>query len=922
MSNVEWESDTETEEKETDNPRLLISTEIENIVAGLQFAPKHNPIQENIINIHKEKTRRKLLTISIRPSKILELKKDILKAFYKSVIATGEAVGVNAAQSIGEPTTQMTLNSFDYLDKIFVKDNNLNFSGNIGDFVESQIMNASTDKIQYLENDTTFVDISHKDFKVISVDEDGQIRWRLLEAVTKHLPGKDGKETLIKVITEGGRVVRATKAKSFLAKRNNKIIGITGEELKIGDCLPITIKYPEIETRGIYIENMCDTMVELNNDFGFLLGTILATDEFLNIKNNNSKFLEKLVLIKNKYESIFNSICKYFCDNNGKHIPSFVYTANKEFIIGLLDGYFSSNGFMTSNVLCVNCDTEELTFGIMELLSIFNIYSSKTNGIEEIIANISSLKHKTKWTLKIDEPFFINKFQSTIFISNNNLYNNIQYLLLKYSKSNPIIEPNFFQPIKTEHLDGEYNINYLKKELLNPKISNTDKNIIKIAIDSNVIYEKVVYIVNIESSHSHVYDFTVKDTRNFCLLGGLHIRDTFHSTGISAKNVTLGFPRAKECFNSTKTPSNPTCTIYLLKNNAEPDQLHTTIDHFVEATVDDLLLSWKVYDPENYKTYFWHIAWFKFNPTFGALTEHDWCLRLTFNIEKLYEKNITVKQIALKLKSIFEDIRCIPSPLNLGIVDIIINCENISMDGARLAELVNINSDEDSCCFYMNKIISPKVRGQLISGINGIKKLYRRKAKPNDTFGNIPLKKSIASRIKTEEEWIIDTDGTNLLEILAQENIDTERTMSNDMWEIFNMFGIEAARTYLFLEFMNIVNSGGISINKVHIEVLIDKMTYTGSIRSIARFGVETVQYDPIARATFEEVMSQLLTSAMFSEKDNLNGISSNIVLGTKINAGTGCVNLENIQLNIVAPPLDKQKDFIPNDSEIISEEI
>lgn len=125
--------------------------------------------------------------------------------------------------------------------------------------------------------------------------------------------------------------------------------------------------------------------------------------------------------------------------------------------------------------------------------------------------------------------------------------------------------------------------------------------------------------------------------------------------------------------------------------------------------------------------------------------------------------------------------------------------------------------------------------------------------------------------------------------------------MSNDLWELSNLFGIEAVRSYLFIEFMNIVTAGGVSINPVHIATLVGKMTYTGRIRAIARFGVETSQYDPIARATFEEVMSQLVTSAIFSEKDKLSGISSNIVLGTKINAGTGSVKIERIPVNVVS---------------------
>ena len=103
MATIDWEEE---------EPRKLSPEEIDGIVNGILFSYDHNPVQDNIIKIHREKTRKKLLTISIKPSKISQLKNIILRQFYSSVIAPGEAVGVNAAQCIGEPTTQNTLNTF------------------------------------------------------------------------------------------------------------------------------------------------------------------------------------------------------------------------------------------------------------------------------------------------------------------------------------------------------------------------------------------------------------------------------------------------------------------------------------------------------------------------------------------------------------------------------------------------------------------------------------------------------------------------------------------------------------------------------------------------------------------------------------------------------------------------------------------
>lgn len=375
--------------------------------------------------------------------------------------------------------------------------------------------------------------------------------------------------------------------------------------------------------------------------------------------------------------------------------------------------------------------------------------------------------------------------------------------------------------------------------------------------------------------------------------------NTFHHAGNSAKNGALGFHRVQEILNAAKKQGNPTITAYFKDNNQSPHELHKYTDTLTQANIDNLLIDWKVYDPEEYVFSFWQEAFVEIYPTFGVLCEDDWCLSFKFDVSKLYEHNITPKEIAKKLEKAYTDIRCIPSPRNLGIVDVIIDCSQINFQGSQTLSLMEIEDDTASRRFYMEKIVSPKLRGKLVCGVEGIEKIYMRQAKPEEIFAGFKLKEEIQKRIKHDLEWIIDTDGTNLKELLQQPGIDTERTISNDMWEIYDIFGIEATRAYIFNEYTNILNSGGIDLNPVHIEVLVDRMCYTGNIRAIARFGVETSQYKPIARATFEEVMKQFTTSAIFSEKDDLDGVSSNIVMGKPTNVGTGRVKTQGIELKV-----------------------
>nr|QBK87942.1 MAG: DNA-directed RNA polymerase subunit alpha [Marseillevirus LCMAC202] len=906
MATLEWASDSEEDETivNVDEPRKLQSEEIENIVVGLRFAVIHTPVQENSIYIHHEKTRRKLAQISIKPSKIPELKKTILQQFYSSVIAPGEAVGVNAAQCIGEPTTQSTLNSVAPNERLIIQEHDgTTRLVTIGNWIDALLV-CNESKVQYIpKNRTEYLELPSSVWNPTPT-KSGKINWSKVTAVTRHLPVGD----LVRITSRSGRQVTVTKSKSLLVWNGGELVQKGGGEVKIGDLVPVIADFPDapiqtthLDLRKILSPNL--TCVKsripekfpLDEEFGRIVGLYLAegwaTNTFVGISNNDPTILQlvkdwcdkysityHVVVTKSKrFENSTSTdlkihsvlIARWFkkwlgTGSENKFIPQEAYTAPIAFARGILDGYFAGDGTINKRdgYLVVSSASKDLITGFGVLCSRFVIVG-KQSGYQPTKNNIGSMNIKYVHTYSIRNAF------ATMWAQ-------------KIGSCHPEKAELLRKNVTGRCFKRPYGRYWSKQE--------------------DAILDPIVNIETIPATE-FVYDLTVPDTTTFSIWNGLGIYDTFHSAGITAKNVTLGFPRARELFNATKSPSNPTCTIYFTRDNAAPEELHKVVDKFPEANIEDLLVTWQVFEPDEYQLEYWHTAWFKLKLDFGEITEDDWCLRLQFDVGKLYEHDVTVQDIATRLIGTYADVRCIPSPLNLGIIDILVCCVDINISGARTNELAEITDDYKAREFYMNKIVSPKVRGKVICGISGITQIYRRKAKCDESFGEFPLKPEIANRLQTDEEWIVDTDGTNLAEILTQPTVDSSRTLSNDMWELSNIFGIEAARAYLYLEFMNIVNSGGATINPVHIQVLVDKMTYTGSIRAIARFGVETSQYDPIARATFEEVMTQIQTSAMFSEKDNLNGISSNIVLGTKINAGTGRIEFQDIPLKVVRPP-------------------
>ena len=132
------------------------------------------------------------------------------------------------------------------------------------------------------------------------------------------------------------------------------------------------------------------------------------------------------------------------------------------------------------------------------------------------------------------------------------------------------------------------------------------------------------------------------------------------------------------------------------------------------------------------------------------------------------------------------------------------------------------------------------------------------------------------------------TDGINLLKIFNKDFVDFKKSFSNDIIEIYEVLGIEAARNILMNEIISVVDDAGEYINNRHIELLCDIMTSKGELKSINRQGINRGDIGPLAKCSFEDTTDQLIKSSIYSEKDNLKGVSSNIMLGQRIKSGTG----------------------------------
>jgi DNA-directed RNA polymerase beta' subunit len=175
----------------------------------------------------------------------------IIKSFNKNVISIGEMTGITAAQSIGEPTTQLTLNSIDWKDKIFINENNKLSSIEIGKYIDKKIKLSNNvkhigdDKNNEM-GDTYYLDTIDDNISTLSINKNGEISWNKIDALTKHLPmNMDGTNDLIKITTDTGKSITATKAKSFLTIIDNEIKPIRGDKLALGILVPVMVNMPK-----------------------------------------------------------------------------------------------------------------------------------------------------------------------------------------------------------------------------------------------------------------------------------------------------------------------------------------------------------------------------------------------------------------------------------------------------------------------------------------------------------------------------------------------------------------------------------------------------------------------------------------------------------------------------------------------------
>ena len=378
--------------------------------------------------------------------------------------------------------------------------------------------------------------------------------------------------------------------------------------------------------------------------------------------------------------------------------------------------------------------------------------------------------------------------------------------------------------------------------------------------------------------------------------------NTFHLSGVASKsNVTRGVPRIEEILRLTKNPKNPSLTIHLKPLDEVAQDRATQYSTMLEHTkLVDVVKSVQVcFDPndnatlisedkvlmEQYYEFETMVKQCMEAPTDELGQKSKWIIRLELDPEALLDKNITMDDIHFAITNNYnDDISCVYSDYNESNLVFRIRLNSNIFNKSKKQRGVQESWDQSDDIYMLRQFQEAMLQNIVLRGISGIRNVMPRKIQNSVTKED--------GKYVRKDIWILDTTGTNLMEILALDYIDTSRTLSNDIKEVFNVLGIEAARQVIHNEFVEVMEFSDVYINYHHLSLLCDRMTSTQNMVSIFRSGILNDDIGPIAKATFEVHTEVLLDAARHADFDHMRGVSANVMMGQMGVFGTGAFQI------------------------------
>ncbi|KAK6200929.1 DNA-directed RNA polymerase III subunit C1 [Scheffersomyces amazonensis] len=320
---------------------------------------------------------------------------------------------------------------------------------------------------------------------------------------------------------------------------------------------------------------------------------------------------------------------------------------------------------------------------------------------------------------------------------------------------------------------------------------------------------------------------------------------TFHFAGVASMNVTLGVPRIKEIINASKTISTPIINSVLVNDE---DEIAARV---VKGRIEKTLLK-----------------------------------DVAFYIEDVYANDLAYISIKVDLKTI--------EKLQLELT--IDNIAQALCNAPKLKILpgeVSVTSKD-----RINVLVTLReTKADILKGGSDINTLFFRmqqlkRALPNVCIKGLPNIFRAVINIRDDNKKELLVEGYGLKEVMSTEGVVGTKTTTNHVLEVFEVLGIEAARSSIIKEIDYTMSNHGMSVDPRHIQLLGDVMTYKGEVLGITRFGLSKMRDSVLQLASFEKTTDHLFDAAFFMKNDKIEGVSECIILGQTMSIGTGSFKL------------------------------
>jgi DNA-directed RNA polymerase II subunit RPB1 len=393
--------------------------------------------------------------------------------------------------------------------------------------------------------------------------------------------------------------------------------------------------------------------------------------------------------------------------------------------------------------------------------------------------------------------------------------------------------------------------------------------------------------------------------------------NTFHQAGVASKSaVTRGVPRLRELLKVTQNPKASSLTIYMKPEYRNSKEKAREVVQDLELTVlrnitDKVAIYWDEKDESTVVEEDKELMVFYQLFEQGLLHDTEvkkeslskWLLRLELNREEMFNRNISIQEVVSVIKAQFgsEDVNIVYSDYNSNKLVMRIRIPNRDErdrdTSSQLDDFTNLKK-------FQNKLLNSIV----IRGLPGIKAVTFRNDKQ--------YVEMVEGKYEQVEQFVLDTDGSNFIKVMNHPAVDGTKLYSTNVWDVYEVLGIEATRSILFNEINGLFESVG--VNYRHLCLLCDVMTRFGRLMSIDRYGINKNDIGTLAKASFEETEKILLKAALFGEVDPVTGVSANIMMGQAIRGGTAFshILLDDQMLPELLKEIDVEKKLLDEEEE------